>query len=136
AERADRESALLAAPEIAPARHRFPRGGVAGVCYVPEYQELPCKGAWALGAVRLWSAEKHRACGLARSAIRKHFRRACLNAVRAAHAVSCATGRKSAHRRVVGRSTDRTSEALRTVPTRLCRNGNRVQEITISIRES
>ena len=120
AARADRESALLAAPEIASAGHRLPRAVL--VCFWTEYQKLPCKGAWALGAARLWCAEKRWACGRARSALRKHFRRACPNAVRKAHVVSCATGRKTEHRRAVDAKRDRTSEALRPVPTRLCRH--------------
>jgi len=124
---------LLGAPEIAPTGYRLPRGCMGSSS--TEYN-IPCKGAWALGAARLWSAGKHRSCGLARSAIRKHFRRACLNAVRVAHAVSCATGRKSAHRRVVGRSTDRSSEALGIVPTRLCRRGHRLRDSSTCKGES
>jgi len=122
AARADRWPALLGATEIAPTGHRLPRANVVDVPWTSKHQWLPCKGAWALGAARLWCAEKRRACGLARSATRKHSRRACPNVVRAAHGVSCATGRKIEHRRAVGRSTDRSSEALRPVHTRLGRD--------------
>ena len=52
---------LLGAPEIASAGHRLPRAKV--VCGTAENQILPCKGAWALGAARLWGAEERRACG-------------------------------------------------------------------------
>ena len=63
AARADRESALLAAPEIASAGHRLPRANVIEVRETTEYQKRICKGVWALGAARLWCAEKRRACG-------------------------------------------------------------------------
>ena len=93
------------------------------------------------GGGDLWGAEEHSPGVGARSALRKHSRRACPNAVGAAHVVSCATGRKtdnevaakadncakrlscrSQHRRAVDAKRDRTSEALRPVPTRLCRD--------------
>ena len=74
------------------------------------------------GGGDLWGAEERSPGGGARSALRKHFRRACPNAVRVAHVVSCATGRKTEHRRAVDAKRDRTSEALRPVPTRLCRD--------------
>ena len=116
AARATPRAALVGAPEIAADGHRLPRAGL--VCVFTEYQRQDCKGGWALGAARLCSAEKRRACGRARSALRNHSRRACLNAVHVAHVVSCATGRKTEHRRKVGRSTDRYREGPRLVPTR------------------
>ena len=61
AARATPWAALLGAPEIASTGHRLPRAKVA--CSSTEYQKLPCKGAWALGAARLWGAEERRACG-------------------------------------------------------------------------
>ena len=142
---------LLGAPKIAPAGHRLPRGDmvgsrredqkrrlglvcgcgcvrVFGICF--KYQMRLRKGVWGQAAARLWCAEKHRACGLARSAIRNLTRRGCSNGANPVSKVSSATGRKTEHRRAVGRSTDRTSEALimRTVSTRLCRDQLRTQE--------
>ena len=50
------------------------------------------KGASGQVAARLWSAEKRRACGLARSANRRLTCRSCLNAANEVSAVSSATG--------------------------------------------
>ena len=51
-----------------------------------------CKVGFGQAAARLWSAEKRRACGRARSALRHLTRRGCLNGMSAANAVSSATG--------------------------------------------
>ena len=106
AARADRWAVLLGAPQIARAGYRLPRRCVVGARALglrhPEHQEPGCKGLRAGRAARLWGAEEHRACGLARSAIRAHSRRSCPSAAPAGRVASSATGRKTAHRRAVG----------------------------------
>ncbi len=61
-----------------------------------------CKGAPGQATQRLDGAEKRKARGLARSAIRKLTRRGCLNAANAVSAVSSATGHEPEHLREVG----------------------------------
>ena len=59
----------------------------------PIGQGIPSrKGPIGQAAQRLWRAEKHRACGLARSANRCLTRRGCLSVESAANAASSATG--------------------------------------------
>jgi len=89
AARADPRPVLLVAPEIAPTGHCLPRC-TAGVS--PGEHRRVRKGAFGQVAQRLWSAEKHRARGLARSAKRQLTRRGCSNAANEVSEVSSATG--------------------------------------------
>ena len=90
AARADPRPALLAAPEGAPAGHRRPRVPSVGLCRGRQHCCCECVSGQA--AACLWSAEKRRARGLARSANRHLTRRNCLSAVSAANEASFATG--------------------------------------------
>ena len=60
------------------------------------------KGACGWAAARIGGAEKRRARGRARSALRRLTRRRCLSAVSAANAASSAPGHETEHRRAVG----------------------------------
>ena len=70
-----------------PPAARATRGGVP-----VEHLYGGCKGAFGQVAARLWSAEKRRACGPARSANQYLTRRGCLNAANEVSVVSSATG--------------------------------------------
>ena len=100
AARADRRPALLAATEIAPAGYRLPRATVLGIRH--ERPRRPCEGAPGQDGARLGGAEKRRARGRARSALRHLTRRGCSSAVSKANEASSATGHETEHRRGVG----------------------------------
>ena len=91
AARADPRPALLAAPEIAPAGYRLPRRPPAAACLQRKPRCIG-KGAGGQPAARLCAAEKRRARGRARSALRDLTRRICPSAVSAANVASYATG--------------------------------------------
>ena len=89
AARADLGPALLVATEIAPSGYRLPRR--SGVCSPPNSQR-PSKGAGGQPGARLWSAEKHRTRGRARSAHQQPTRRGCQSAVNEVNTASSAPG--------------------------------------------
>jgi hypothetical protein len=70
----------------------------------------------ASGGGDFWGAEEHSPGVGARSALRELTRRACPNEANAVSVVSCATRPPGAHRRAVGRSTDRPSMSPRRAP--------------------
>jgi hypothetical protein len=76
AARADLRPALLVATQIAATGHRLPRANVRGVRN--EHNNRFSKGAFGQAGARLWSAEKRRARGRARSAHQPLTRRVCL----------------------------------------------------------
>ena len=81
AARADPGPALLAATHSARAEHRLPR--IPPIARSDEPPPRPRKGAPGQAAQRLGGAEKRRARGRARSALRHLTRRRCLNAANA-----------------------------------------------------
>ena len=81
---------LLVATDSAPAGYPLPRSHRCGFSW--GKQRRCSKGAFGQVAARLWSAEKRRARGLARSASCQLTRRRCLNGANEESAVSSATG--------------------------------------------
>src|SRR5664280_2052120 len=115
AARADRSPALLAATDSAPDGHRLPRN----TAFRSEHTNWWCKGASGQVAERLWSAEKRKARGRARSALPPLTCRICLSAVSEANVASYAAGRETEHRRAVGaqrRPLQRSAAACPDVP--------------------
>ena len=120
--RAAREAAspvLLSAPEarcsLSP-RDFAERGLALGLSPALHTKAIDSRQS-VPGAGDLWGAEEHSPGVGARSALRKHSRRGCPNAANAVRVVSSATRPQGAHRRAVGRSTDRPSVSLRRAPT-------------------
>ncbi len=74
----------MVAPQIAPGEHRLPRRFFSFVAK----SKCNSKGVLGQATVRLLSAEKHRARGRARIALRDLTRRGCLNVANAVSAVS------------------------------------------------
>ena len=85
AARAELGTPLLVAPEIAPAGHRLPRNHDRGT-------RRFSKGASGQAGARLRGAEKRRACGRARSALRELTRRDCPSVANEVSKASFATG--------------------------------------------
>ena len=73
----------------------------APVVLLPKETGVLGKGTYGQAAARLRGAEKRRARGRARSALRKLTRRTCSNAANEVRVVSCATGPETEHRREV-----------------------------------
>ena len=114
--RADPGPALLVAPDIAPAGHRPPR-------QPPSWlrDETHCRlseGACGQAAARVGGAEKRRARGRARSALRHLTRRSCLSAVSEANVASSAAGHETEHRREVGAAAPTAEVSRRGLPAR------------------
>ena len=97
AARADRSPALLVAPQIAPIEYRLPR--CTGGSWASANHSAAGKGVGGQAAARLGSAEKRRARGRARSALRGLTRRSCSSVESEANAASSSTGHETEHRR-------------------------------------
>ena len=74
----------------------------APVVLLPKETGVLGEGTYGQAAARLRGAEKRRARGRARSALRKLTRRTCSNAANEVRVVSCATGHETEHRRAAG----------------------------------
>ena len=109
---------------IEPASRRAPQGASNAESqarclrfgFLHREVSVDCKDAGGRRAQRICGAEEHRACGRARSALRKQTRRSCPSAESEANAASSATGRKPEHRRGVGPRSGPTAAAKRSPP--------------------
>jgi hypothetical protein len=87
--RADLRPPLLIATQIATTGHRLPRSH--RLSFLDDSKSRFSEGAFGQAGARLWSAEKRRARGRARSAHQLLTRRVCLSRESAANGASSAT---------------------------------------------